>query len=48
MNPKEKSKFVAFIKRILVLDPKKRLRAKKLPKDEWLKHNYDEDVRMSG
>ncbi|CZR52915.1 uncharacterized protein PAC_02792 [Phialocephala subalpina] len=44
VDPKERSKFVAFIKRILVLDPEKRPRAKKLLKDEWLKHNYDEDV----
>jgi serine/threonine-protein kinase SRPK3 len=42
MDVKERSKFVAFIKRMLVLDPERRPSAKVLLDDEWLKHNYYE------
>lgn len=41
MDVKERSKFVAFTKRMLVLDPEQRPSAKELLDDEWLKHDYD-------
>jgi serine/threonine-protein kinase SRPK3 len=40
----ERENFVAFIKRMLVLDPEERPSAKELLEEAWLKHNYDEDV----
>jgi serine/threonine-protein kinase SRPK3 len=41
MYVKERSTFVAFVKRILVLDPARRPSAKEQLDDEWLNHNYD-------
>jgi serine/threonine-protein kinase SRPK3 len=42
MDVKERSKSVAFVKRMLVLDPARRPSARELLDDAWLKHNYDE------
>lgn len=48
MDPKERGKFVAFIKRMLVLDPARRSSAKQLLEDDWwLKHDYDVDREAS-
>jgi hypothetical protein len=44
MDAKESSKFVAFITRMLVLDPEERPSAKEFLEEPWLKHDYDEDV----
>jgi serine/threonine-protein kinase SRPK3 len=44
LDGEEGKKFVAFIRRLLVLDPERRPSAKELLDDEWLKYNYDEVV----
>jgi serine/threonine-protein kinase SRPK3 len=44
MDVKERSKFVAFVKRMLVLDPARWPSARELLDDAWLKHNYDDGL----
>ncbi|PMD34411.1 kinase-like protein [Hyaloscypha variabilis F] len=44
MDLRERGKFLAFVRKMLVLDPGKRLTARELLGEDWLKHDYDADV----
>jgi serine/threonine-protein kinase SRPK3 len=44
MDLRERGKFLAFVRKMLVLDPGKRPTARELLEEDWLKHDYDADV----
>ena len=44
IESKERTKFTAFVKESLTLDPKRLKSAGELLNEPWLKHEYEDDV----